>query len=162
MRSAARYRRSNKAFAHACLLTCLITVSGCPFVLPTPGVQSHAPSPEAVLRIEPGVTTRIDVLMTLGEPDRRVEEDRYFVYEWSETHAVVGVIVGGGYQAGVLGTAELGDRNALALEFGPDARVTRVKTFSMSMQGGQGRGRRAGHDGTASAEGRRRVDERGR
>jgi len=88
-----------------------------------------------VLRIEPGVTTRIDVLMTLGEPDRRVEEDRYFVYEWSETHAVVGVIVGGGYQAGVLGTAELGDRNALALEFGPDARVTRVKTFTRSTQG---------------------------
>jgi len=117
----------------------MIAVSGCPFILPTPGVQKGAPSQDLVLRIEPGVTTRTDVLMTLGEPDRRLEEDRYFVYEWSRTHAIVGVVVAGGYQADVLGAA-LGDRKALALEFGPDARVTRVKTFTRGMRGAKDMG----------------------
>lgn len=134
MRSGALNRRIAKPLGRALLFAFAITGSGCPFFLPTPGIQHRAPSTDVVHKIEPKVTSRADVLMMLGEPDFRFEEDRYFVYGWSETWAVVGVVVPAGYQAYPIG-AGLGARNALALDFGPDARVARVKVFSKEMEG---------------------------
>ena len=136
MRSDALHRHLGKVLAYTFLLASAVTLSGCPFFLPTPGATARAPSHEVVLRIEPSVTTRTDILMTLGEPDDRVEDDRYFVYNWSETRAVIGVIIPAGYQAFPIGVG-LGARSALVLEFGPDARVTRVKTFTRDMEGAE-------------------------
>jgi hypothetical protein len=34
-----------------------------------------------------GEVTRTDVLMTLGEPQYRFEEDRFFMYEWEVAYA---------------------------------------------------------------------------
>jgi len=117
----------------------VISASGCPFLIPTPGVQHGAPSTEVMHKIEPKVTSRADVLMMLGEPDHQFEDDRYFVYDWSETRALIGIVIPAGYQAFPIGGG-LGVRNALALEFAPDARVARVKVFSKDMQGLQNTG----------------------
>jgi hypothetical protein len=126
--------RKGRALICAPLLGFMISATGCPFLIPTPGAQYSAPRPEVVHKIEPNVTTRADILMMLGEPDRQAEEDRYFVYDWSEMRAIIGLILPAGYFAVPIG-AGLGVRNALALEFGPDGRVARVKIFSRDMEG---------------------------
>jgi len=140
MRAESLRHRIGRTLVRAFLPVFAISASGCPFLLPTPGAQHGAPSSEVVHKIEPGVTTRADILMMLGDPDHRADEDRYFVYDWSETRAVIGIIVAAGYQAFPIG-AGLGVRNALALEFGPDGRVTRIKTFARDMEGLQDVGR---------------------
>jgi outer membrane protein assembly factor BamE (lipoprotein component of BamABCDE complex) len=136
MRAETLDQRTGRVMIGALSLLFVISASGCPFFIPTPGVQAGAPSPEAMHKIEPKVTTRADILMVLGEPDRRAEEDRYFVYYWQETRALIGLILPPGVPVG----AGLGARDALALEFGPDGRVTRVKTFSRDMEGLQDMG----------------------
>jgi hypothetical protein len=137
MRADALYQRTRRAMIGALFLLFVISASGCPFLIPTPGIQAGAPSPEVVHKIEPNVTTRTDILMTLGEPDRRAEEDRYFVYYWRETRALIGMVLPPGVPIG----AGLGARDALALEFGPVGRVTRLKIFTRDMEGLQDAGK---------------------
>jgi hypothetical protein len=99
---------------------------GCPFFIPTPGVQENAPAAEVVQAIKPQTTTRTDVLMMLGDPNFRLEEDRYFVYDWNELHAIYGLAMPWGDPI----AAGVGGLGALAMEFAPDGRVARVKQFS--------------------------------
>ena len=108
-------------------LVALAAVSGgCPFIIPTPGSQVNAPATEVLQAIKPQVTTRTDVLMMLADPNFRLEDDRYFVYDWRDTHAVVGVALPGGGVA----AAGLGDVHAVAIEFAADGRVVRLKDFA--------------------------------
>ena len=111
--------------ARFALLAAAITTGGCPFVLPTPGVQENAPASEVVQAIKPQTTTRTDVLMMLGDPNFRLEDDRYFVYDWTEIHAIYGVAMPWGDPI----AAGVGSLGALAMEFAPDGRVARVKQF---------------------------------
>jgi hypothetical protein len=128
MRCDTLIRRIRRGVAHALLLALVITAAGCPFFIPLPGPGPGAPSVDVLHRIEPGVTTRADVLLALGDPDFRLEDDRYFVYDWTETHAVMGVIIAyGGAGGGV--AAAVGDRHALAFEFAPDGRLARLNQF---------------------------------
>lgn len=62
------------------------TLAGC-IVLPVPVHQGSAPSAESRTNIEGtapqivvGRTTRTQVLLTLGEPDGRADDDRWFSY----------------------------------------------------------------------------------
>ena len=117
-------------FMRLAFLSVAITTGGCPFIIPTPGLEARAPTAEVMQTIKPHVTTRTDMLMMLGDPNFRLEDDRYFVYDWTDHKAVAGV--GIGYLAY---TVALIDLRALAIEFAPDGRVARVKEFKKSASG---------------------------
>jgi len=125
MRSTSLSRRIGRALARAVALALVVTASGCPFFLPTPGVHERGLSREAVRKIEPNTSTRADVVLLLGNPDERVEDDRFFVYDWHETHAVLGFIVAAGGAANGIAVV-FGENRVLLLEFAPDGRVVRI------------------------------------
>lgn len=120
-----------RAFLRAGLVAVAMVTGGCPFIVP--GGQERAPSGEAVQAIRQHATTRVDVLMLLGNPDYRIDDDRFFVYDWSETHAIIGLVISP-YQNFLLGF-EIGDKHALAIEFASDGSVARIDEFSG--EGGQ-------------------------
>jgi outer membrane protein assembly factor BamE (lipoprotein component of BamABCDE complex) len=79
---------------------------------------------ETIESFEPGKTTRTDILLRLGDPAERLEEDRFFVYQWKRIHGYF--FAGGGYK-GVAG--ELSAMHSLGIEFTPDNRLKRVKVI---------------------------------
>lgn len=54
--------------------------------------------------IVPGQTTRADVLLALGEPDRREADDTSFLYVRETEEGGVAFMVGGGMRGGIIGT----------------------------------------------------------
>jgi outer membrane protein assembly factor BamE (lipoprotein component of BamABCDE complex) len=96
-------------------------LSGC-IIFPTPSHGGERViTKEAIESFEPGTTTRADVLLRLGDPTKRLEEDRFFVYQWKRTHWYWGIFLGNG--AG----GRFQYSHYLGLEFTPDNRVKRVK-----------------------------------
>jgi outer membrane protein assembly factor BamE (lipoprotein component of BamABCDE complex) len=90
--------------------------------------ESRAPGrgqvpPQAVQALKVGASTRAEILMQLGAPDRRLLDDRVFGYLWSE--ALVTLIFPAGYQAG--GFTVWGKR-MLLIEFAADGIVVRTGT----------------------------------
>jgi hypothetical protein len=78
--------------------------------------------------LRPGEVTRADVLLRLGEPSYRLEEDRFFMYEWTLAYGYV--FIGGGYQAaGFPVTAP----HYLCLEFGTDSNLLRREQITGSL-----------------------------
>jgi len=99
-------------------------LSGC-IIIPTPSHGGVAAiTKETIESFEPGKMTRADVLLRLGDPDKRLEGDRYFVYQWTRTHGYFWVTLA--YQ---LGTGPIRYWHYLGLEFTPDNRVKRVKVI---------------------------------
>lgn len=110
----------------ACRLVLLVltgvVLSGC-ILIPTPSVAGYRVIPDKTIEsLEPGKTTRADVLLKLGEPGERLEDDRIFVYHWEQ-------VAGFGMIPTALGGSITNDYY-LGLEFGPDNRLKRVKEFS--------------------------------
>lgn len=93
--------------------------------MPIPPIGVDEITPETLGRLQPGKTTRVDVLMSLGDPTRRLEADRFFVYDWSEKHWM---LVIGAPLRGAVGT--FGDTHRLAIEFSESGRIARLKQFS--------------------------------
>lgn len=54
--------------------------------------------------IVPGQTTRADVLLLLGEPDRREADDTHFLYIRETEEGGVAFMVGGAMRGGIVGT----------------------------------------------------------
>ena len=102
------------------LLTCAgLATAGClpPLIVIVPmipPVELLAPSPRQAL--DPGTTSRTDVLMAMGSPDSRHHDDRYFVYGWIQVYA-----------AGTAGAGSSGevlwDSHRLILKFDADGRL---------------------------------------
>jgi hypothetical protein len=114
------------AIVMACRMVLLVLagvgLSGC-FLIPTPSVVGYSEIANRTIEsLAPGRTTRADVLMKLGEPGERLEDDRIFVYHWEQ-------VAGFGMVPTALGATITND-HYLALEFGPDNRLKRVKEFS--------------------------------
>lgn len=110
----------------AVMLACTsLAAAGC-IIVPTHLRQGD---PRALESLVPGTSTRADVLMSLGVPDVRLSDDRYFVYNWTEIHAVGAVIIPGVPQGGLL-PFPVEDEHRLVMEFGPDARLLRLKEVS--------------------------------
>jgi hypothetical protein len=61
--------------------------------------------------------TRIDVLMAIGDPDRRYLDDRVFGYRWNES--VASIAVG-------IGSFDVKEVRLLLIEFTDDGRVLRT------------------------------------
>jgi len=110
------------AIVMACRMVLLVLtgvgLGGC-ILIPTPSVVGYSVITDKTIEsLEPGKTTRADVLLKLGEPGERLENDRIFVYHWEQ-------VAGFG-----IGPTALTNDHYLALEFGPDKRLKRVKEFS--------------------------------
>lgn len=104
----------------------LITTASCIMVpVPLPNIPSRAFSDDTLKSVQPGMT-RADVLMTLGNPDRSTEGDRYFGYWWTvEKYAIVMSTIWGG------GKTVVGFRpHMLMLEFDSDGKVKRMQELS--------------------------------
>jgi len=128
MNSRAPGANIERCFVRLALVAVAITTGGCPFIIPTPGAQINAPAEDVVQIIKPQVTTRTDVLMMLGDPNFRLGDDRYFVYDWSDVHVVFGAFV---IPYGDPLVGGLGHSHALAIEFAADSRVARLKEFAI-------------------------------
>ncbi|HMK14382.1 MAG TPA: hypothetical protein VK460_05155 [Burkholderiales bacterium] len=116
-----RYNRAD-AIIMACRIILLVLtgveLGGCMFI-PTPSVSGYSVITDKTINsLEPGKTTRADILLKLGEPGERLGDDRIFVYHWEQ---VAGI--------GMVPTSLTND-HYLALEIGPDNRLKRVKEFS--------------------------------
>jgi len=110
----------------ACRLV-LVAVAGAGFggcaLLPTPTVVGYSEIPSKTIEsFEPGKTTRAEVLLKLGEPGERSENDRVFVYHWQQ-------VAGFSMVPTSLGGTVTND-HYLGFEFGPNNRLKRVKEFS--------------------------------
>jgi outer membrane protein assembly factor BamE (lipoprotein component of BamABCDE complex) len=109
------------AWCVALCTACASLLSAC-VVVPAGNLPGPAAVPAATVAVlKPGTSSRVDVLMTLGDPDYRYAADRAFAYRWSETLAWV--IFGGGYRAAGFPIDEM---RMLMIEFGDDGSVTRL------------------------------------
>jgi hypothetical protein len=61
--------------------------------IPIAGSASREIPEAARVTIEPGRTTRADVLLTLAEPDVRGDDDRYFLYATSQSRGGVVLVM---------------------------------------------------------------------
>jgi len=112
----------------ACLLetvALLPFLAGCPF--PIPGGVDREIREETIQQIKPGASTRADVLLSLGDPEQRIENDSAFVYSWTQRAGGVGFI--GPLYGFPIGGASGRSCHALAIRFAPDGGVTQVKVF---------------------------------
>jgi outer membrane protein assembly factor BamE (lipoprotein component of BamABCDE complex) len=78
------------------LMCCL--VAGCylpmPDSLPPNAARMGKVDQSIVQQLQTGKSTRVDVLLLLGAPSRRVEDDRFFIYKWSATTGMVAIFPG--------------------------------------------------------------------
>jgi hypothetical protein len=79
----------------ACISFPTLLAAGCiPLPAPnTPFGGARVITPEKTSFISDGVTTRKQVLLTLGEPDYWWDDQRVFAYEWSTTDVVLATIL---------------------------------------------------------------------
>lgn len=99
-------------------------ISGC-IIVPTPlhggkGVVSE----EVAKSFVPGETTRAEVLLQLGSPDHRLEDDRFIVYDWTQ---IAGYWAAGGRGSATVGVIEV--LRLICFEFTKDNRLKKYKFF---------------------------------
>ena len=85
----------------------------------------HNVTPQTAVQLQPGVTTKEEVLLWLGEPDYCAEDGRWLAYAWTKVGAVV--VVGGG---GSAAAGEIGRSHHLAIMFDAGNRVEKVEARS--------------------------------
>ena len=76
--------------------------------------------------LQPGVTTKADVIRHLGEPTVFWEDERIFAYDWKMLQAVMPWVIGGPYSA-VAGVEMIGKKYILLIQFDQDDRLTRFE-----------------------------------
>lgn len=93
-------RRAALLLPHGLALALVALCTGC-IVIPTPEYDSGTAranlKKETAARIQPGISTRADVILALGEPDAVSADERRMAYRAEKVVAVW--IAGGGYSA---------------------------------------------------------------
>jgi outer membrane protein assembly factor BamE (lipoprotein component of BamABCDE complex) len=116
---------------------CLLLNTGCLYI-PLPehaatGARSTGSSkvtPEIVSSLQPGRSTRTDVLLLLGKPEERHEADRFLIYRWSAVTGMVAVGVPGGG-----GATDVVTDYAYCLEFSEDGVLKRHERLGGRLKG---------------------------
>lgn len=108
----------------AIVLLAAALAAGC-IIVPTPPIAVDGIPQARIDALEPGVTTRADVLLAFGDPTLRLENDRYFAYDWGVVRFAGAV--GGFPQAYPFA---IPDSHRLAIEFSEDGRILRLKLFA--------------------------------
>jgi len=112
------------------LLLGALLLAGC-FPLPTvPRGLGVVPDKETLESLLPGEASRADVLLLLGEPQHRLDDNRFLMYEWTVAYgsAIVYLV------AEVIPVPAVAP-HYLCLEFGPDSRLVRREHFTGSLYG---------------------------
>jgi hypothetical protein len=113
----------------------LFLLLGACVVIPSPNafVGSHKSVPDSVVRsIQPGTSTRADILLQLSEPWTRGKADGYFVYSWIESLGGGGAAVGAVPRIGLVGSViEAGFKcHCLVIQFSDQGLVERTTVLS--------------------------------
>jgi len=109
----------------ALLAAIVLLLQGC-IVIPLDHVQSDGfVEADATSALRAGEATRADVLLRLGEPDRRYLDDRVLGYRWTETLAVVGLLAPPGHGAGL----SVSEYRVLLIEFDDAGRLRRAEVL---------------------------------
>ncbi len=74
------------------IMTYSFFCSGC-LPIPYHAYLCRMPDEKALASFKEGVTSKEDVLMTLGEPNKVLENERSFLYWWEEEHGTVAVLL---------------------------------------------------------------------
>lgn len=82
--------------------------------------------PEQLEFLVPGVTTRVEVIERLGQPDIEWEDARVFSFDWDMRWGVM-IWAVGGYTVGYVGITEIPVHHLLLIEFDEDWRVCRFE-----------------------------------
>ena len=98
----------------------ILLLSGCLPVPTLPHALSVVPDKDACEALVIGEATRADVLLLMGDPRYRLEDDRFFMYEWTVSYGYL--IVGGYMQAYPIPVIA---PHYYCLEFGNDSRLVR-------------------------------------
>jgi len=108
----------------------LLLLSGCLPVPTLPHAISVAPDKDACEAFAIGEATRADVLLLMGDPHYGLDDDRFFMYEWTVSYGYI--IVAGGYTALAIPVTA---PHYFCLEFGPDSRLVRREHLTGSLYG---------------------------
>ncbi len=107
------------------LVITMAVISSCVYI-PTPEhlllSERAVISNKAIKSLEPGKTTRAEVLLLFGDPTNRHQQDRFFVYSWELVHGYLLV-----YGVGLAGAPS--NLHYLCCEFTPDNLLRRFKHF---------------------------------
>jgi hypothetical protein len=112
--------------AHKSLSASLFVLVGALFLagcLPIPVVPHGlgvVPDKDAFESLCSGATTRADVLLSMGEPKYRLDDDRFLMWEWDVAYGWVAI--GGGYSGVIFPVMA---PHYFCLEFGPDSQLAR-------------------------------------
>lgn len=110
------------------VLAGLALVTGCVAIpVPEHGGRGGAVATGAVEKLTVGSTTRVEVLLALGEPTDRRAEDRAYVYQWERTVGEVAYPGGG---------SSIQKPRQLCLEFDRNGILTRKELFQPGMLSG--------------------------
>lgn len=117
----------------ALLMPLVMLLSGCIIPVPTPG-HSYGPTVDKNTfdALQPGLASRADVLLTLGQPTSRLEDDRYLIYTWTVVHGYAVIFVGAGYTGFGL-PVPVTAPNYLCLEFGANSELVRRENLRGSL-----------------------------
>lgn len=115
-----RVWRAGPPLAAICLAGCVV------LPVPTPPTGSEIVGDEAMSAVKPGMTTRADVLLALGDPSESEEADRFFAYDWKVSHGAIVWAWGIAPNVGGAGGHRLWAYRCFAMEFGSDATVART------------------------------------
>jgi len=109
------------------LLVAAMCLTGCIVLpVPTPPTGSEIVGDDAMSPIKPGMSTRTDVLLALGDPNESEESDRFFAYDWKVSYGAIVWAWGIARNVGGAGGHRLWAYRCLAMEFGSDATVVRT------------------------------------
>jgi hypothetical protein len=96
------------------LFTCISVLVSCIYI---PTAEHGLMSGRAMIRdsdiqgLEPGKTTRADLLLKFGDPRERLDDDEFFCYEWERVQGVVG---------GMYWSADMGKQHFFCAQFSAD------------------------------------------
>jgi hypothetical protein len=122
---------ANKFLSIGCsVLIGTLFLAGCCVPVPTVPHSFKAPDQEAVESFTPGATTRADVLLLLGEPKHRLDDDRFLMYEWTVAYGYLYVI---GYTRETL--LPIDSPEYMCFEFGSDSHLVRREHIMGSAMG---------------------------
>lgn len=102
-------------------------VAGC-IPTPVPGWSASEIPVETTRAIEPGKTTRADVLLMLADPQERIGNDDCFIYPWEERQGGV-IFWTGAPMAFPIAAAQAESCHKLVIKFAPSGYVASVKLF---------------------------------
>jgi hypothetical protein len=121
------WRRAIRNVRPAAVLPVAAMLSACAPIPVAGYVQREIPD-AALASIQPGTTTRADVLLLLADPTSRGEGDRHFVYSWSRSHGGLSIWAYPGGPLPVASTVGL-SCHYLVVRFAPNGEVAQVRTF---------------------------------